>query len=151
MLEGVLCIVHPYSDDVRKSMGCWTCFLVWNLSVSVLTVAIHFFMIVSFPMIDSAYRKAKKMQCILNRQQGEGKIECPQSSVENNVVCSGHYRKTRKKEDKKKKSFGSVGFPQPLGLNVALKLDTIILMSSSNANHSVICYPFIFKWRFMLF
>lgn len=28
--------------------------------MSVLTVAIHFFMIVSFPMIDSAYRKAKK-------------------------------------------------------------------------------------------
>lgn len=22
MLEGVLCIVHAYSDDVRKSMGC---------------------------------------------------------------------------------------------------------------------------------
>lgn len=73
--------------------------------MSVLTVAIHFFMIVSFPMIDSAYRKSqKKMQCILNRQQGEGKIECPQSSVENNVDCSGHHRKTRKKEKIQKKN-----------------------------------------------
>lgn len=35
-----------------------------------------------------------------------------------------------------------VGFPEPVGLNVALKLDTIILMSLSNAE-SVICYIYI--------